>query len=123
MLPSHPPTFIVNHGGVRFRCKDTLKQSDIRIGSYVSINLIRESMQIYCHHHQQEFTATTIDIWMYINLFVKDLCFEVPIEEFLSKRSKLEAEYREGLEVIKEEESLREVKLIDAHELEKQPNV
>jgi hypothetical protein len=46
-------------------------------------------------------TATTIDVWMYINLSVKELLYEVPIDEFLSQRERLENKYREGLELVR----------------------
>ncbi len=45
--------------------------------------------------------ATTIDVWMYVNLSVKELVYEVPIEEFNSHRVKLDVEYRNGLEVMR----------------------
>lgn len=96
MLPSHPPSFIVNYGGVHSRCKDTLKKSDIRIQSYKSLSLIAEPLRIYCHHCQEDFTATTLDVWMYVNLSAKELFYEVPIAEFFSQRSMLEAEYQQG---------------------------
>jgi hypothetical protein len=76
MLPSHPPTFIVNHGGVHSRCKGPLMKSDIRIEFYESLSLIEEPMQIYCHHCQEHFTATTIDVWMYVNLSAEELFYE-----------------------------------------------
>lgn len=41
--------------------------------------------------------ATTIDVWMYVNLSARELFYEVPIEEFIGQRAKLEGEYREGL--------------------------
>ncbi len=100
MPPFHPPIFIVNHCGVHSRGKDTLKKSDIRIVSYESLNLIAEPFQIYCLHCQEDFTATTIDVWMYVNLTVRELLFEVLIEEFLSQCEKLDDECGEGLEVM-----------------------
>lgn len=36
---------------------------------------------------------------MYANLSAKELLYEVPIEEFLRQRVKLEAEYMEALEI------------------------
>jgi hypothetical protein len=39
--------------------------------------IFAEPLQIYCHHCQEEFTATTIDVEMYC---------EAPIKEFLSRR-------------------------------------
>jgi len=88
-LPSHLPTFIVNHGGVHIRCLTALKKSYIRIESFESWNLIAEPLQINCHHCQKEFTVTTIDVWMYVNLSVKELLYGKPIEEFLNQREKL----------------------------------
>ncbi len=101
MLPSHPPTFLVNHAGVHSRCKDTLKKSDIKIQSYEPLDRIAEPLQIYCQHGHEDFTATTIDVWMNVNLSVRELFFEVPIAEFFSQRSMLEVEYTEGLEVMR----------------------
>jgi hypothetical protein len=46
MLPSYPPTFIVNHGGVHFRCKVMLKKSDVRIQSYEALQLVAKPLQI-----------------------------------------------------------------------------
>jgi hypothetical protein len=60
------------------------------------LNLIAEPLRIYCHHCREDFTATTIDVWMYVNLFAKELFYEVPIEEFFRQRSRLEAEHWKG---------------------------
>jgi hypothetical protein len=65
------------------------------------LNLIAEPTQIYCHHCQEDFKATTIDVWMYVNLFVRELFYEVPIAEFVSLREKLDSEYGEALEVMR----------------------
>jgi len=104
MIPSHPPTFIVNHGGVHRRCKKTLKKSDIKIQSYESLNLLAEPLKIYCHHCQEDFWATSIDVWLYINLSIRELFYEVSIAEVLGQREKLEIEYRSGLKVVSRRE-------------------
>ena len=46
------------------------------------------------------FTASTVDVSMYINLAVKKVFRELPIEEIYGQRSKLDAEYQEGLELL-----------------------
>jgi hypothetical protein len=106
MQPSHPPTFIVNHGGVHSRCNQSLKKSEIRIESFESLKLVAEPFQIYYHHCQDNFTATTIDVWMCFNLSVKKLLYEVPVEGFLSKREKLKSEYRAISRVVSRQESI-----------------
>ena len=40
--------------------------------------------------------APTIDVWMYVNLPVKELFYEMPIEELIGQRTKLETECRGG---------------------------
>jgi hypothetical protein len=57
---------------------------------------------------------------MYVNLSAKELFYEVRIVEFFSQREKLEAEYREGLEIVREESSQVQkiTRLAVAHDLE-----
>lgn len=103
MLPTYLPTFAVQHGGVHARCRNRSKKSDRRISTLESLNLISEPLQIYCHHCLEEFTATSIDVWLYVNLSIRELFYEVPIADVLRKQEKLEAEYANGLKVIRNE--------------------
>lgn len=65
------------------------------------MNRIAELSQIYCHHCQEVFTATMIDVWMYVNLSVKALFYEVSIAEFIGQRAKMESEYRDVVEIMR----------------------
>lgn len=101
MLPTYLPTFAVIHSGVHSRCKNSFKKSDRRIQSYESLNLISEPLQIYCHHCQEEFTSSTIDVWMYVNLSIKELFYEVAIDQVLNQHDTLEAEYNRGMSIMR----------------------
>lgn len=106
MTTHHPPTFLVNYGTVHSHCGNTLKKSDFRIQSYETLNLIAkpdgsyQPLQIYCNHCQETVTATTMDIWLSVNLSAKEILYEVPIEKIFSHREKIDAAYMEGLKMI-----------------------
>lgn len=82
MLPSHPATFAANHGGVHTRCRNSIKLSDNRIASCESLDLVAEPLQIYCHHCEEDFTAITLDVWMFVSLLVRHLLHEMSIKGF-----------------------------------------
>jgi hypothetical protein len=52
-----------------------------------SFSLLTEPLQICRHHCQEDFMTTTIDVWIYVNLSVKELFYEVPIAEVLNQYS------------------------------------
>lgn len=103
MIPDHPPTFSISYGAAHARCGKSLKKSDFRIQSYESLNLIAQRdrsyqpLQLYCNHCAEEIAATTIDAFVFVNLSVKEIFYEMPIEEFFGQRLKLDMEYTEGL--------------------------
>lgn len=103
MIPNHPPTFSINYGAVHSRCGNTLKKSDYRIQSYESLSLMGQQdgtyqpLEIYCNNCRATISATTVDVWIFENLSAKEIFYEVPIDELLSQRLKLDVEYKEGL--------------------------
>jgi hypothetical protein len=84
---------------------NTHAKSDYRIQSYESLQLIAQPteryqpLQLYCHHYMEYFTATSVDVSMYIHIAVKKVFTDLAVAEVSGQGSKFDAEYKEELEL------------------------